>query len=114
MDIVKAILGNARLVEVIDDVRANVREGDSIAAPLRRSGEFPPLVTHMIAIGERTGRLESMLDSVAEAYAKQVDNRLRAMTSLLEPMMIVMMGIVVAFIVFAILVPILQLGQGFM
>ncbi len=113
MNIVKAILGNARLVEVIDDVRANVREGDSIAAPLKRSGEFPPLVTHMIAIGERTGRLEGMLDSVADAYEKQVDNRLRALTSLMEPAMIVVMGVVVGFIVFAILVPILKIGQGF-
>jgi general secretion pathway protein F len=113
MDIVKAILGNQRLVEVIEAVRTNVREGDSIAAPLKRSGEFPPLVTHMIAIGERTGRLEQMLDNVAVAYEKQVDNRLRGLTSLLEPLMIVVMGIVVAFIVFAILLPILKLGQGF-
>ena len=113
MDIVKAILGNSRLVEVIEDVRANVREGDSIAAPLKRSGEFPPLVTHMIAIGERSGRLEQMLDSVADAYQKQVENRLRALTSLMEPAMIVLMGGVVAFIVFAILMPILKIGQGF-
>ncbi len=113
MDIVKAILGNKRLVEVVEDVRVNVREGDSIAAPLRRSGEFPPLVTHMIAVGERSGRLEQMLDSVADAYSKQVDNRLRALTSLLEPAMIVAMGVVVAFIVFAVLMPILKIGQGF-
>ena len=113
MDIVKAILGNSRLVEVIEDVRANVREGDSIAAPLKRSGEFPPLVTHMIAIGERSGRLEQMLDSVADAYQKQVENRLRALTSLMEPAMIVIMGGVVAFIVFAILMPILKIGQAF-
>ena len=113
MDIVKEILGNRRLVEVVEEVRSNVREGDSIAAPLKRSGEFPPIVTHMIAIGERTGRLEDMLASVSEAYNKLIDNRLRAMTSLLEPLMIVIMGVVVAFIVFAILVPILKIGQGF-
>lgn len=113
MNIVKVILGNSRLEEVIEDVRANVREGDSVAAPLKRSGEFPPLVVHMIAIGERSGRLEQMLDSVADAYEKQVDHRLRALTSLMEPAMIVLMGGVVAFIVFAILMPILKIGQGF-
>ncbi|MBN1946131.1 MAG: type II secretion system inner membrane protein GspF [Bradymonadales bacterium] len=113
MDIVKEILANRRLVEVVDQVRTNVREGDSIAAPLKRSGEFPPIVVHMIAIGERTGRLESMLESVSDAYNRQVANRMRALTSLLEPLMIVLMGLIVAFIVFAILVPIMRIGQGF-
>jgi general secretion pathway protein F len=113
MDIVKQILGNARLIEVIEEVRANVREGDSIAGPMKRSGEFDPIVTHMIAIGEKSGRLEPMLENISEAYETQLDNRLRALTSLLEPLMILAMGLVVALIVFAILVPILQIGKGY-
>lgn len=112
MDIVKAILGNNRLVEVVEDARVNIREGESIAQPLKRSGEFPPLVTHMIAIGERSGQLEEMLDNVAVAYNREVDMRIDAMTTLLEPLMIVAMGIAVAVIVFAVMLPILQLNQN--
>ena len=111
LDIVKNILGNTRLIEVIDDVRTNVREGESIAQPLRRSGEFPPLVAHMISIGERTGQLEEMLENVATSYNQQVNVRITAATTLLEPIMIIIMGISVAFIVFAIMMPILQMNQ---
>lgn len=111
LDIVKNILGNNRLIEVIEDARVNIREGESIAQPLKRSGEFPPLVTHMIAIGERSGQLEEMLDNVATAYNQQVDMRIQAMTTLLEPLMIVGMGAGVAVIVFAVMLPILQLNQ---
>lgn len=113
LSIVKDILGNSRLIEVIEDVRVNVREGESIAQPLKRSGEFPPLVIHMIAIGERTGQLEEMLDNVAISYNQQVDTRIQAATTLLEPLMIVGMGVAVAFIVFAIMLPILQMNQQF-
>jgi general secretion pathway protein F len=113
LDIVKNILGNRRLIEVIEEVRVNVREGESIAQPLKRSGEFPPLVSHMIAIGERTGQLEEMLDNVALSYQQQINTQIDAMTTLLEPLMIVVMGGTVAFIVFAIMWPILQLNQSF-
>lgn len=113
LDIVKNILGNNRLIEVIEEVRVNVREGESIAQPLKRSGEFPPLVSHMIAIGERTGQLEDMLDNVAASYEQQVNIQIEAMTTLLEPLMIVGMGGAVGFIVFAIMWPILQLNQSF-
>jgi general secretion pathway protein F len=110
MDIVKNVVGNVRLAEVIDEARDAIREGESIAAPLKRSGEFPPLVHHMVAIGERSGSLEEMLASVASAYEDQVETTVAALTSLLEPLMIVAMGAVVAFIVFSVLMPILQLN----
>jgi general secretion pathway protein F len=110
MDIVKNILTNSVLAKVIEDARESIREGESIAAPLKRSGEFPPLVHHMIAIGERSGQLEEMLVNVASSYETQVDVRIGALTALLEPMLIVVMGGVVAFIVFSILMPILQLN----
>lgn len=111
LDIVKDILGNSRLVEVVEDARVNIREGDSIAQPLKRSGEFPPLVTHMIAIGEKSGQLEDMLENVAISYNQQVDGRIQALTTMLEPLMIVIMGIGAAIIVFAIMLPILQMNQ---
>jgi general secretion pathway protein F len=110
MDIVKNVVGNVRLAEVIEQARDAIREGESIAAPLKRSGEFPPLVHHMVAIGERSGALEEMLGNVASAYEDQVETTVAALTSLLEPIMIVAMGGVVAFIVFSVLMPILQIN----
>jgi general secretion pathway protein F len=110
-DIVKNVLQNTTLLQVIETARDAVKEGDSIAAPLKRSGEFPPIVTHMIAIGEKSGTLEEMLGNIAKAYEVQVDARLRAMVSIMEPMIIVFMGGVVAFIVFSILLPMLQLAS---
>jgi len=110
LDIVRNIVGNVRLAKVIDDARVAIQEGESIAAPLKRSGEFPPLVYHMVAIGERSGQLEEMLTNVANAYDAQVETRVSALTSLLEPVMIVIMGVAVAFIVFSILMPILQIN----
>ena len=111
LDIVKTILGNTRLVEVVESARVDIREGENIAEPLRRSGEFPPLVTHLIAIGEESGQLEEMLENVAVSYDQQTDMRIQALTTLLEPLMIVGMGVVVAIIVFAVMLPMLQLNQ---
>jgi general secretion pathway protein F len=110
LDIVKNIVGNVRLATVVEESREAIKEGESIAAPLKRSGEFPPLVYHMVAIGERSGQLEEMLTNVANAYDAQVETKISALTSLLEPFMIVAMGVVVAFIVFSILMPILQIN----
>lgn len=110
MDIVKNIVSNTLLSSVIDNARDAIREGESIAAPLKRSGQFPPLVYHMIAIGEKSGQLEEMLQNVAKSYESQVEMRVAALTSLLEPLMIVLMGGGVAFIVFSILMPIMQLN----
>jgi general secretion pathway protein F len=110
LDIVKNILGNVRLAKVVEASREAIKEGESIAAPLKRSGEFPPLVYHMIAIGERSGQLEEMLTNIANAYDAQVEARIGALTALLEPVMILVMGVVVAFIVFSILMPILQIN----
>ncbi len=110
MDIVKNVVSNTLLAEVIEHARDSIREGESIAAPLKRSGQFPPLVYHMIAIGERSGQLEEMLQNVAKSYEAQVEMRIGALTSLLEPVMIVAMGGGVAFIVFSILMPIMQLN----
>jgi general secretion pathway protein F len=110
LDIVRNIVGNVRLAQVIDESREAIKEGESIAAPLKRSGEFPPLVYHMVAIGERSGQLEEMLTNVANAYDAQVETKIGALTALLEPFMIVGMGVAVAFIVFSILMPILQIN----
>lgn len=114
MDIVKNVLGNTRLVEVVEDARVNIREGESIAGPLERSGEFPPMVIHMIATGERSGQLEEMLENISDSYQKQTDLQVQTMTQLLGPVMIIVLGIAVALIVFAVMWPILQMNQTIM
>ncbi len=111
MDIVRNVLDNARLAKVIEEATASIREGESIAGPLKRSGDFPPIVTHMIAVGEKSGELEAMLENVAKAYDTQVETRVQALTSLLEPLMIVIMGGAVGFIAFAILMPLIQMND---
>jgi general secretion pathway protein F len=112
LDIVKAIMTNDVLANVIEKARESIREGESIAAPLKRSGEFPPLVYHMVAIGERSGQLEDMLVSVADSYESQVNVRIGALTSLLEPIMIVLMGATIGFVAVSILMPILQMNSA--
>ncbi|MGB9600352.1 MAG: type II secretion system inner membrane protein GspF, partial [Myxococcota bacterium] len=111
MDIVKNILNNQILVSALEEARNSIREGESIAIPLKKSGQFPPLVIHMIAVGEKSGQLEDMLNNVADTYDYQVDARLSALTSLLEPFMILSMGAVIFFMVISILLPILQLNE---
>lgn len=111
MDIVKNVLGNALLESVVANAIGSIREGESIADPLKRSGEFPPMVTHMIAIGERSGQLEAMLDNVSRAYESDVETKVATLTSLLEPLMIVILGGVVGFIAMAILMPLVQMNQ---
>jgi general secretion pathway protein F len=111
MDIVKNVLDNALLEKVVEEATGSIREGESIAEPLKRSGQFPPIVTHMIAIGEKSGQLEQMLESVAEAYDAQVETTVQALTSLLEPLMIVVMGAAVGFIAFSIMMPLIQMNE---
>jgi general secretion pathway protein F len=103
---------NQVLAEVVEQARDAIREGESIAAPLKRSGQFPPLVYHMVSIGERSGQLEDMLLSVADSYENQVNMRIGALTSLLEPILIVTMGAAIAFVALSILLPILQVNSA--
>lgn len=111
MEIGKNVLENARLESVVSEAIGSIREGESIAEPLKRSGQFPPMVTHMIAVGERSGQLEQMLENVSRAYEADVETRVAALTSLLEPLMILVMGGVVGFIAMAILMPMIQVNE---
>ena len=111
LEIVKFLLGNEVLIAVVDKARVAIREGESIAAPLEKSGHFPPLVTRMIAVGERSGHLEEMLENVAVAYETEVELKLNRLTTLMEPLLILTMGGVVGFIVFSILMPILEMNE---
>ena len=111
LDITRNVLGNAELMRIVEEARGSIREGESIAAPLKRSGAFPPIVTQMIAIGERSGQLEQMLGHVAVSYENQVDARLSALTSLLGPLMIVIMGVLAGGIALSILMPLMQINE---
>ena len=111
MEITRNVLGNTELMAVIDVARESVREGEGLAKPLKASGAFPPIVTHMIAIGERSGQLEEMLENVAVAYDQQIEVRVQAMTSMLEPLIIVFMGAGSGGIAFSILMPLMQISE---
>lgn len=111
MEIVRHVLDNAMLSKIIEEATSSIREGESISVPLKRSKQFPPIVVHMIAVGEKSGQLEAMLENVSRAYDAQVDTRVQAMTSLLEPLIIVFMGGGVGFIAFSILMPLIQMND---
>jgi general secretion pathway protein F len=111
LDVAKRVMNNRVLERAVEDARRNIREGQPVAEPLKRSGEFPPLVTHMIAVGEKSGEMEEMLRRIAQIYDGEVDRVITRLTSLLEPVMILIMGVVVFFIVVAILLPIFEMGQ---
>ena len=109
LDIARNIVGNVVLAKAIQQAADNIQEGQSIAQPLKASGQFPPVVTHMIAIGEKTGELERMLNLVADAYDGQVENTLEAMTSVLGPLVILGMGGSVFLVALALLLPMMNL-----
>lgn len=111
LDIVKTVVNNSVLFKAIEEARNNIREGEAIAPPLNRSGLFPPMVTHMISVGERSGRLEEMLQKISEASENEVQATIQGLTSLLEPVMILFMGSIVGFIVLSILLPIFEMNQ---
>jgi general secretion pathway protein F len=109
MSIVRNVVDNEVLGRAIDLARDNISEGESIAGPLKKSGQFPPMVLHMINIGEKTGELETMLSQVSDSYDFQVKNEVEGLASLLEPMMIIIMGCVIGIIVFSIMMPMFEL-----
>lgn len=111
IDVVKEVVDNAVIRKALIQSRDSISEGHSIAGPLKASGEFPPILTHMIAVGERTGELEEMLNVVSDAYDSQVDTAIQSMTRLLEPLMIAVMGGVIALVALSIFMPLLELNN---
>jgi general secretion pathway protein F len=109
LSIVRNVVDNDIMAKAIDDARNNISEGETISGPLKKSGEFPPIVIHMVSIGEKTGDLENMLLQVADAYDFQVKNKLEALTGLMGPVVLVIMGIAVGTIVMAIMVPMFEM-----
>ncbi|MHC4079597.1 MAG: type II secretion system F family protein [Planctomycetota bacterium] len=111
MEIVSQTSGNRVISEVVDAARDSVKQGDTLAEPFGKSKIFPPMVTKMIGIGERSGSLDSLLEKIAEFYDQQVEVEVKGLTSLIEPIMIAVMGFVVGGIVLAVFLPIFKLQE---
>lgn len=109
LDIVADTAGNRVITETVTRAQASIKEGDKISTPLYSSKIFPVMVTQMIAVGEETGRLDQMLEKVANFYDEEVDATLKALTSLIEPLMIVGLGLIVGFIAISVISPIYSL-----
>lgn len=112
LDIVRKVIGNRIIEDAVAVARENIKEGESIAVPLKRSGEFPPIVIQMIAIGEKSGELEEMLETLAGSYEKEVGYSLERLTSMINPIMIVFLALIIGFIVFAVVMPILKINEA--
>lgn len=112
METVAGTVGNEIISEAVMNARARIREGDRINDPLEKSRMFPPMVVHMISIGEESGALDQMLSKIAEFYEGEVDSALQSLTSAIEPVMIVFLGVCVGFIVIAMFLPLINVIQN--
>jgi type IV pilus assembly protein PilC len=109
LNIVKETAGNVIISEAVTSVHESVKEGETITAPLEASGIFPPMVISMVDVGEQTGALPEMLLKISDNYDEEVDNAVAAMTSLLEPIMIVFLAVIVGSIVIAMFMPLIAM-----
>jgi type IV pilus assembly protein PilC len=103
--------GNKVIETALMDARESIREGERISEPLKKSGVFPPMVVQMIAVGEETGNLDIMLTKIADFYDQEVDVAVKGLTSMIEPIVIVVMGVVIGGIVIAMFIPMFELGS---
>jgi type IV pilus assembly protein PilC len=111
MEIVSQTSGNRVISGIVDAARESVKQGDSLSEPFAKSVEFPQMVTKMMAIGERSGALDALLEKIAEFYDQQVEAEVKGLTALIEPIMIAVMGLVVGGIVLAVFLPIFKLQE---
>jgi len=111
LEITRNVVGNRVLADATEDIRVRILEGTDIATPLKSSGVFPPVVAYMVAVGEQSGELEQMLERIGSAYDEEMQITTERLTSILEPVMIVLLAVVVGYIVISIVLPILKVGQ---
>lgn len=110
LEIVGKTAGNKVIENAVESVRVSIREGETIAGPLQKSGVFPPMVVRMVGVGEQTGELDTMLSKIADFYDEQVETAVKGLTSMIEPIIICFLGIVVGTIVICMFLPIFQLS----
>ncbi|HOD51412.1 MAG TPA: type II secretion system inner membrane protein GspF [Candidatus Hydrogenedentes bacterium] len=113
LEVVKTVLQNRQAEQIMDDVKTQVRRGRNLSEPLRDSGMFPPMLVHMVELGQRSGELPAMLLKTADTYDEEVNMAVDALVSLLEPVIILVMGLFVGFLVIAMLLPILTISSTF-
>jgi len=111
LQIVRNIVNNSLVADVIDNAIEEIQAGKSLALPLSRSKLVPPVVIQMIGVGEHSGELEKMLNKIADIYEREVESQITMLTSMLEPVMILIMAVIVGFIAFSIVLPILEMSQ---
>jgi type IV pilus assembly protein PilC len=111
LDIVSKTSGNKTVELGVLDARKSIAEGQTLAEPLEETGVFPPMVIHMISIGEATGALDTMLGKIADFYDDEVDVAVESLTSLIEPVMIVFLGVVVGGLVISMYLPIFSIAD---
>jgi type IV pilus assembly protein PilC len=106
LEIVGETLDNAVLTGAVDTTRLSIREGSKLSVPLANSGLFPSMVTHMIDVGEESGRLSEMMIKVGDFYDQEVESTVKGLTSMIEPLLIIFLGVVVGFIAVSVMTPI--------
>ena len=111
LKIVALVVNNAKLTQVINDIHARIIEGADIATPIKKSKVFPPMVGYMISVGEQSGQLEEILDRIAESYEEELDLTIQRLTSMIEPIIIILLAVVVGFIIAAVLLPLLDFSS---
>ena len=111
LEITQSVVGNRIIADATGHIKTRILEGTDIATPLKQTGAFPAVVGYMVSVGEQSGQLEQMLDRIADAYDEEIEVVTERATALLEPVMIVLLAVVVGFIVWAIVLPILQVGS---
>jgi len=111
IDIVRETSGNEVISRAMEGVYDSVKDGDTIHEPMREAKVFPPLVVHMVAVGEETGAIDQMLTKVAEAYEREVDEMMSALTSIIEPVLIVILGVIVGIIVICLYLPLFTIPK---
>ena len=113
LEIAKKVSGLISMERALEETRVSVREGHTLADPLERSGMFPPLVSSMVSVGEATGTLDTTLEKIADLYEREVDRDVAAFTAVLEPLLIVVLGVGIGFIVVAMYLPIFSMASAF-
>jgi len=108
LKIVSLVVNNARLTQVINDIHARIIEGADIATPIKKSKVFPPMIGYMIAVGEQSGQLEDVLDRISESYEEELDHAVQRLTSMIEPIIIILLAGVVLFIIASVMLPLLN------
>ncbi|MDP2725819.1 MAG: type II secretion system F family protein, partial [Syntrophales bacterium] len=111
LEIAANVVNNRLMADAVRQTAKDVEEGQSLSLPLSRSGLFPPMASEMIAVGEQSGNVEAMLSRIADAFERETAAQIMTLTSLLEPLMILVMGFLVGFIVVSVLLPIFEMNQ---